>query len=128
MQPIEGRLEVLAGDLVLLDVQRVEDRLVEHPSLFLVTAKVERSGVFQEAQGDLDQACSPGEVFLGVLQTRVQAATSRLEVAQLLAHLVAVDLRVAGQGEQVVLGDVHLLELFAELVMQQARCLLLLGD
>ncbi|MGQ4271142.1 hypothetical protein [Nocardiopsis changdeensis] len=47
MQPIEGRLELLTGDPVLLDVQRAEDRLVEHPPLFLVAAQVERLGVLQ---------------------------------------------------------------------------------
>ncbi|MGQ4271141.1 hypothetical protein [Nocardiopsis changdeensis] len=52
-----------------------------------------------------------------MLQPRVQAATPRLEVAQLLTDLIAVDLRIAGQSEQVVFGDVHLVELLAELAV-----------
>ncbi|WP_236572195.1 hypothetical protein [Nocardiopsis sp. FR4] len=68
MQAVEGRVEVLAGDPVLLDVQGAENGLVKHPPLFLVAAQVERLGIFQQSQCRLDQTCGPGEVFLGVLQ------------------------------------------------------------
>jgi len=43
----EGLFEVVAGDLIVLDVEPVEDGLVEQTALVVVTAAVERLRVLQ---------------------------------------------------------------------------------
>ena len=47
VKAVEGRLEVMAGDGVFVDVDRVEDGLVEQASLILVTPSVELLGILK---------------------------------------------------------------------------------
>ncbi|URM93998.1 hypothetical protein LUW76_06455 [Actinomadura madurae] len=47
MEAGKGLLEPVPDDFLLVDVDRMEDRLVEQTALLVVTAQVERVGVFQ---------------------------------------------------------------------------------
>ncbi|HEX7661633.1 MAG TPA: hypothetical protein VF444_19340 [Pseudonocardiaceae bacterium] len=56
----EGLFEVVSADLVVVDVDRLEQRLVEEPALFVVAAQVELLGVFQQPETQLDEAGASG--------------------------------------------------------------------
>jgi hypothetical protein len=51
--------EVVVGDLVVVDVEAAEDRLVEHTALLIVAAAVKLVGVSQQCDTDVDE---PGTV------------------------------------------------------------------
>nr|WP_067803957.1 hypothetical protein [Actinomadura formosensis] len=127
MEASEGLLQLVPGDVLLFDVDRMEDRLVEQPALVVVAALVERVGVFQQPQADVDQAGAVGQVLIG----DGEAVPESLPVAFDLAKL-GLDLGLSGtagcQLDQVVLLGVQGLEFCGELLPEQPGVMFFVGD
>ncbi|MGW2120166.1 hypothetical protein [Streptomyces sp. NPDC001758] len=97
MESGERLLEVVLGDLVFVDVEAVEDRLVEQAALFVVTAEVQLLWVLQQLQADFDQAGALREVLAGLLEPFLEVLALALDGAELRLDL---GLRQGAVGRQ----------------------------
>jgi hypothetical protein len=101
MEPGEGLPELVAGDVLILDVDLVEDRLVEHAALFVVAAQVEGLGVLQKLEADFDEAGAVGQVCGGLVQAAGEVLALAFDLAQLGVNLGCGVGEAAGGGGQV---------------------------
>ncbi|MFC1421531.1 hypothetical protein [Streptacidiphilus cavernicola] len=77
MQAVERLLELVTDPDVtvgfLVDVQRLEERLVQPAALLVVTTPVERLWVFEQLQAQLDDLRRDAEILDGVAQPSSEA-------------------------------------------------------
>ncbi|OLT44095.1 hypothetical protein BJF85_20520 [Saccharomonospora sp. CUA-673] len=83
----ERPLEIVAGDLVVLDVETSEDGLVEQAPLLFITPSVELLRVFEEFQRGLDELGVVGEVGVGCLEAAGEFAAFGVDLAELVLDL-----------------------------------------
>nr|WP_228809391.1 hypothetical protein [Nocardia farcinica] len=128
MEFAEGFTELTVCDLVVLDVEGVEDRLVEEAALLVVAASVRLVGLFEEGKAGVDELGAVGEVGVGCVEALLQPAALAGDVAQLLLDLGPRQRAVGGEVDQVLLLRVEFLELCGDLLAQQACGLFLLAE
>ncbi|MFB9725668.1 hypothetical protein [Haloechinothrix salitolerans] len=78
----EGLVEVAVGDVLIIDVEAVEDRLVEHAALLVVAAPVEFLGILQQLEAGLDELGAVGEIGGGGVELLVELASPAFDVAE----------------------------------------------
>ena len=83
MELTERFLEIVVGDLLILDVDVVEDRLVEQAPLLVVAPPVQLLGAFEQLQAHVDQAGGIGEVGGGGVEALVEVPPLAFDVAEL---------------------------------------------
>jgi hypothetical protein len=96
VEPGEGFVQVVAADLVVVDVDPFEDCLVEQSALLVVAAAVQLLGVLQQGEAQFDQAGGVGEIVVGLVQAGHQALALVFDVAELLFDLPLRDGVVGG--------------------------------
>jgi hypothetical protein len=111
----ERLLELVTGDLVLLDVERLEDGLIQQSPLIIVTAPVERLGVFQQRQTQFDQLCRVGEFVVGLVEASGEVDSLPVDVAEPGLDLGLGQRVIGREVEQVAFLRVQCVQLGGEL-------------
>ncbi|AXB45335.1 hypothetical protein A4R43_24925 [Amycolatopsis albispora] len=128
MQMCEGLSEAVVGDLVVIDVDAVEDRLVEHAALLFVAAAVELLGVLQQGERGFDEPGAVGEVLGRGGEAFAEASSLAGDLAELGLDLVLPDGGVGRQFDEVLFAGVQRLQLGGELFVEQSLGRFLLVD
>lgn len=121
-------LEIAVGDLLVLDVDVVEDRLVEQAPLLVVAPPVQLFGPFEQLQAHVDQAGGIGEVGGGGVEALVEVPSLAFDVAELGFDLGLRQGAVGCEVDQVLLLGVEFGELAGQLLVQQSCGFLLFAD
>nr|WP_046726624.1 hypothetical protein [Streptomyces humi] len=123
VQGVERLLELVAHPnvavQVLVDVQRLEERLVQPAALLIVAAPVQRLRILQKLQARLDDLCSCAEVFVDVVEPGRQAIPLLGDVSQLGLDLALGQAAVGCQVDEVALLGVERTKLFRELGLEE---------
>ncbi|MEV0474231.1 hypothetical protein AB0I50_30465 [Streptomyces prunicolor] len=104
---------------ILIDVQRLEERLVQLAALLVVTALVEPLGILKELQARLDDLPGHTQILVGVGQPLRKALALPCDLVQAGADLLLGEGAVGGQVDEVGLLGVELTKLFGELGMEE---------
>uniref|UniRef100_A0AAU2AD00 Uncharacterized protein n=1 Tax=Streptomyces sp. NBC_00093 TaxID=2975649 RepID=A0AAU2AD00_9ACTN len=133
VQRVERLLELVVHShitvQVLVDVQRVEERLVQSAALLVITAPVQRLRVLQELQARLDDLGCDAEGVIDIVEPRCQAISLVGDLSQPGLDLALGQAAVGGQIDEVVLLDVERTKLFRELGLEElGRGLLFIDD
>ncbi|WP_245573299.1 hypothetical protein [Amycolatopsis benzoatilytica] len=118
----------MVGDLVVIDVDAVEDRLVEHAALLFVAAAVELLGVLQQGERGFDEPSTVGEVLGRGGEAFGQASSLARDLAKLGFDLLLPDGGVRRQLDEVLFAGVQRLQLGGELLVEQSLGGFLLVD
>ncbi|XMG32300.1 hypothetical protein AMYBAR_001154 [Amycolatopsis bartoniae] len=124
----EGLPETVVGDLVVIDVETMEDRLVEHPTLLLVAAAVELLGVLQQGERGLDEPGAVGKVLGRGGEPFGQASSLAGDLAELGPDLLLSDGGIGRQFDEVLFAGVQRLQLGGGLFVEQSLGGFLLVD
>ncbi|MGA8115664.1 MAG: hypothetical protein WCA46_18550 [Actinocatenispora sp.] len=87
MEQPEGFLEFTVCDLLVLDVEGLEDRLVEQTPLLVVAAAVQLVGLFEQRETGVDELGAVGEVGVRGFEAPLQLAALACDVAEPLLDL-----------------------------------------
>ncbi|WP_245372805.1 hypothetical protein [Crossiella equi] len=118
----------MVGDLVVIDVEAVEDRLVEHAALLFVATAVELLGVLQQGERGFDEPGTVGEVLGRGGEAFGQSSSLARDFAKLGLDLLLPDGGVRRQLDEVLFAGVQRLQLGGELLVEQTLGGFLLVD
>ncbi|RFS84153.1 hypothetical protein D0T12_18530 [Actinomadura spongiicola] len=104
---------------LLLDVQPLKQRLVQHSPLLVVATQVERLRILQQPQAHLDEPCRIAKLLGRLPQPALEAIPLPGDPVQLAADLGLRQAPIRRQVDEVLLPHVQLPQLLAELLMQQ---------
>jgi hypothetical protein len=118
VQSGERLLQGAVADFVFVDVNRVEQRLIEQASLFVVAASVELAWVLHQLEADLDEPGAISEVRACLVEPVVEALSLILDIAELGLDLRLGQGAVSGEVDEVLLAGVERLKLGLELLVE----------
>ncbi|WP_414939758.1 hypothetical protein [Amycolatopsis sp. cmx-11-51] len=96
----------MVGDLVVIDVDAVKDRLVEHAALLFVASAVELLRVLQQGERGFDEPGAVREVLGRGCEAFAEASSLAGDLAELGLDLVLPDGGVGRQFDEVLFAGV----------------------